>query len=170
LLSPEEAIGSLPSNVWRYIYPIVIVQDTYFNDTVDAWNGSDVVIDEDVGAVLATSFAAGKKDSATNKFSGVILGSTTGVGSGLFGFNQGVNTFGFKDTGECWIGKDGQDGNGYIKIDANGNFKADLNNVDLIVKNLNVNAGDDYRYLKINSSDSTFEIGRKLNGSGDNMG
>ena len=152
LLSPEEAVGSLPSDVWRYIYPIVIIQDTHFNDTIDAWDGT-ISQEDETGMVLATAFAAGKKDNATNTFTGIIMGETSGAGNGLFGYSGGKNTFGFKEDGSCWLGA-----NKNIQFDAKGEA------VKIEVNSLAIKASKNSNYLEINSDDAKFCIG-KTNGN-----
>lgn len=46
----------------------------YSNNAVDVWNGRDIMIDNDLGAIIAPMVAAGYKNPMTNNFSGVIMG------------------------------------------------------------------------------------------------
>lgn len=46
----------------------------YSNNAVNAWNGRDIMIDNDLGAILAPTIAAGYKNPMTNDFSGVVMG------------------------------------------------------------------------------------------------
>lgn len=46
----------------------------YSNNAVNVWNGRDIMIDNDLGAVIAPTVAAGYKNPMTNDFSGVIMG------------------------------------------------------------------------------------------------
>lgn len=46
----------------------------YSNNGVNAWNGRDIMIDNDLGTICAPTIAAGYKNPMTNDFSGVLMG------------------------------------------------------------------------------------------------
>jgi hypothetical protein len=97
-----------------------------------------MTIDEEKGYVLSSLLGAGNKDN-NNKYSGVVMGtlSTLGgqtSGTGLLGFDKGVQSFGFLNDGRAFIGKPGVgrinfDGeNGYIMSQNFNGFKDGYNN------------------------------------------
>jgi len=93
---------------------------------LNKWDGS-LSIDETENAILAAKIAAGSKDSE-NRFSGVIIGDwgnkkeykeTTNASVaeiGVYGFHEGAMSFGFKESGKAFIGKDTR---GRIHFDGN---------------------------------------------------
>lgn len=108
---------------------IAIAQNTYSSSLVNTWNGQTLDIDEDNGTIVGRSIAAGTKDSR-NRFTGVMLGDWAEYGdeslemAGLYGFQQGIQTFGFKRDGTAFIGKAG---GGQINFDGN---RALISNAD----------------------------------------
>ena len=101
-------------NVWSQ--PLFITQNKYPSSIINKWNG-ELTIDNDENAILAAKIAAGKKHD-DNTFSGVMMGdwkgndtsSTEGAiteNTGIYGFQQGVASFGFRDDGTAFIGKPG---------------------------------------------------------------
>ena len=127
--------------------PIIITQNRYASPTLNDWNGS-LTIDEKNGTILATAVGAGKKE-ADNSFSGVLMGDIAKgygfdpdnmSGLGLYGFNNGAQSFCLNVDGKAFFGKAGRgriyiDGdNGTISsasfqqnrnYDENGNFMGD---------------------------------------------
>ena len=73
------------------------------------WAGGIVTFDEDKTTIMATALGAGKKDPETNEFTGVLMGQLVDVNgntkNGLYGFKEGINTFGL----------DAKTGNAYFK-------------------------------------------------------
>jgi len=73
------------------------------------------VTDNDTGTIVASGFAAGRKER-DNTFTGVVLGdwsrtsTETAVtkNTGIYGFNHGAMSYAFKDDGTGFIGKDGR--------------------------------------------------------------
>ena len=68
-------------------------------------------MDTDEGIILSTMLGAGRKNSA-NQFEGVLMGDVRkGTGDnaidkvGLYGYQDGVQSFGFKVDGTAFIGK-----------------------------------------------------------------
>lgn len=102
--------------------PLLIMQNRYPSAMLNKWDGS-LTIDENENAILAAKVAAGRKND-DNTFSGVLMGDvkndlgsedifidgsgvTHSVNSttGLYGFNHGALSFGFRDNGTAFIGK-----------------------------------------------------------------
>lgn len=95
--------------VWSQ--PIMMTRDAFSSTMLNSWDGS-LTIDENNGTILSTMIGAGKKDSE-NRFEGVMMGDVTDVISsstllGLYGFNKGIQSFGWKIDGTGFIGKSGQ--------------------------------------------------------------
>lgn len=103
--------------VWSQ--PIFIYQNKYPSSIINDWDGQ-LKIDEKNNSILAAKIAAGKKES-DNTFTGVMMGDWEGKDgfedsatadlaehTGLFGFQKGVCSFGFKDNGTAFIGKPGK--------------------------------------------------------------
>lgn len=115
-------------NLYATVYaPINMTLDTFGLDSVNAWDGNSVTIDEERGAVLAPQIGAGEKDS-NNRFTGILMGKTntyTGQANleeqvGLFGYSYGIQSI-FLDakTGNADFGL--PSGNS-IQLDKNGNY------------------------------------------------
>lgn len=102
----EPVIWSQPIYVYQNKYPASIIND---------WNG-ELTIDNKNNAILTAKVIAGKKNN-DNTFSGVMMGSWYGVdnnveeilkeNTGIYGFQGGISSFGFRDNGTAFIGKPG---------------------------------------------------------------
>lgn len=98
--------------VWSQ--PILIMQNRYPSAMINEWDGSLNVGATDPGTILAPRLVAGKKNG-DNTFSGVVLGdwtptnsdSSLTAGTGLFGYDKGEQSYGFRDDGTAFIGKSG---------------------------------------------------------------
>lgn len=105
---------------YNWYQPILIIQNRWPSAMMNAWDGS-LTIDEKNGTILSTMMGAGKKET-DNTFTGVLMGDiATGAGYdekqlGVYGFNHGQQSFGFKDDGTAFIGKAGK---GRIEFDGN---------------------------------------------------
>lgn len=97
--------------------PIYITQNKYPTSIINDWNG-ELTIDNENNAILAAKVAAGKKND-DNTFSGVMMGDWSGndtssaegaitKNTGIYGFQKGVASFGFRDDGTAFIGKPGK--------------------------------------------------------------
>lgn len=106
---------------YNWYQPILIIQNRWPSAMMNAWDGS-LTIDEKNGTILSTMMGAGKKEEDDNTFTGVLMGDiATGAGYkdkqlGVYGFNHGQQSFGFKDDGTAFIGKAGK---GRIEFDGN---------------------------------------------------
>lgn len=103
--------------VWTQ--PLYIYQYVYDSALINAWDGN-LTIDEENGTILSAMIGAGKKDSE-NRFNGVLMGDISRANDimsdvGLYGYNEGSQSFGFKIDGTAFIGKRGK---GQILIDGN---------------------------------------------------
>lgn len=102
-------------NVILWSQPILVYQDRYPSTTVNKWNGTDIVLDDEAGMVLASAFAAGKKED-DNSFSGVLLGDfsrdvsdpSLSAQTGIYGFHHGRPSYAFLEDGKGYIGKEGK--------------------------------------------------------------
>lgn len=104
------------NNEVLFVCPIYIHEDTYPSESINAWNGKDLVIDETNAEILATKITAGKKD-LHNQFTGVVIGDLgrkpkdidkhLSTHTGVYGFNQGAMSYCLSDDGTAFFGKDG---------------------------------------------------------------
>jgi hypothetical protein len=112
--------------------PIIITQNQYASPTLNDWNG-EFKIDEANGTILSTMLGAGRK-TENNTFEGVLMGDvvvgadmdtyhTTARGNasgiGLYGFNDGAQSFYFGVDGTAFLGKATS---GRINFDGNNGF------------------------------------------------
>lgn len=157
--------------LWRQ--PLIILQNQYSSGLLNNWDGN-LVIDEENNYILSSVMGAGEKDDK-NRFTGVLMGTIGKIDSsgetGLFGYDKGAQSFGFKKDGTAFIGKSGVgriefDGNsGIIKsamYNGNTNYKSgskwDLANGSIV---LNGSGGE---YFKFNEkNDGKLEM--KLSGA-----
>lgn len=124
--------------------PLIIIQDKYSSKIINTWDGS-LQINKEGNYVMASSYVAGGKDDE-NIFTGVIIGelgtinppeaapvaegeeppafsyiprntSPTPSETGIFGYQKGVQSFGFRSDGTVFIGPSGS---GRINFDGNG--------------------------------------------------
>lgn len=105
-------------NCWSQ--PILIMQSNYDFAMLNEWDGS-LTIDKENDIILATMLGAGRKNY-DNKFSGVLIGdikdgtdlNSTEKMTGVYGFQNGVMSYGLKEDGSGFFGADG---NGRIEFD-----------------------------------------------------
>lgn len=101
----------------------------YSSSLVNDWDGTSLMWDTENGSILSTMIAAGSKDN-NNKFTGVIMGDWHSKGDesldtpGLYGYDKGEQSFGFRTDGTGFIGNAGK---GRIEFDGN---KALITNAD----------------------------------------
>ena len=115
----QVAVNCLNKNnqiIWTQ--PLYIYQNSYTSAMLNSWDGK-LTIDEENGTILSTVVGAGAKDEK-NRFNGTLMGDLTDVDNtpvfGLYGYNEGVKSFGFKIDGTAFIGKTGK---GQINFDGN---------------------------------------------------
>lgn len=92
--------------LWRQ--PLIILQNQYASGLLNNWDGNLIVDNED-NYILSSMMGAGEKED-DNTFTGVLMGEVGKVDkseTGLFGYDHGVQSFGFKKDGTAFIGKSG---------------------------------------------------------------
>lgn len=115
------AVQAIYNNQVIWTQPILIIQNEYFSSTINKWDGA-LTINENESYILSKMIGAGKKNN-DNQFTGVLMGDWQGKVNandptltnytGLFGFQNGVMTYAFKDDGTGFIGP----GQGRIEFD-----------------------------------------------------
>lgn len=96
-----------------YRHTVVSYINTYGNEAINGWDGQSIELAPNGGTVLAPQIGAGTKNDG--KFSGVVMGKDSSLGTtGLFGYQNGVNTFGLTEEGKAYFGKTGK---GRIEFD-----------------------------------------------------
>ena len=159
--SPQWYDGLLKPECYTYIsftdgdnvvaQAIAFDRNTYSSSLVNEWDGTSLTWNEEDGAILSTMIAAGSKDSS-NRFTGVMMGDWHAKGDesldvpGLYGYEKGAQSFGFKTDGSAFLG---QSGRGRIEFDGN---KALISNAD---KSCYVNLNPSVRDLSLNSLANT---------------
>ena len=92
--------------------PIIIIQNKYASAMLNNWDGT-FTIDEANGTLMSTMLGAGKK-TKNNTFEGVLIGdiaagdgfdSDNASGIGIYGFNDGDQSFYFGTDGTAFLGK-----------------------------------------------------------------
>lgn len=126
-----------------YIHPLLIEYEVYENETVNLWDGSTT---QDEDSIMSVMIGAGKKDSE-NLFSGVLMGEVNNR-IGLYGYSQGLSSFGFDQSGSCWIGP-----NKEIQ------FNSGESSLNLTASKLLINVDGENGYFKVDSENAYFEIG-----------
>lgn len=122
--SPVYAVQAYIGDYIMWTQPILVLQNKWASNVINQWDGKSLVLDEKNSNIIASSIAAGKKNSDDNTFSGVMLGdwSDTDTGSeiakqtGVYGFHHGAMSYAFKEDGTAFLGKDGA---GRINFDGN---------------------------------------------------
>lgn len=114
-LSKQVAVEAYDSNnTLLYTMPLLIIQNRYDIPAINSWNG-ELLIDEDNNRLMAASVGAGHKDDE-NRFTGIIMGDVShrdqktgrlNKTTGLYGYESGAESFGFKSDGTAFIGKSG---------------------------------------------------------------
>ena len=111
---PEKDEKRKYSLIW--IQPILIIKNRYPSPMLNSWDGS-LTIDKKNGTILSSLVGAGRK-TIHNTFEGVLIGDVEGgagvydadnkSGLGIYGFNDGAQSFGFNVDGTGFIGKSGR--------------------------------------------------------------
>lgn len=95
-------------------HPVLYYCESFGNKQINNWDGKGIEVDEAEGTILAPQIGAGHKNTTTNKFTGVMLGDVQGLSqTGLYGYKDGLATFGFRTDGTAFIGPT----DGRIEID-----------------------------------------------------
>ena len=125
----------LPNQTDNYIlHSIFVYLNPYGNEAINSWDGTSINVDNEKHIILAPQIGAGTKNDQ-NQFSGVVMGKDSVQSkNGLYGYQNGVNTFALKEDGVATFGSKQQ-----ITIDGD---KAQITG-----KN---GATDDSQYMTIN--------------------
>lgn len=128
------------------VQTLYITQNYWGNPLLNKWNGN-LIINEKDNYILSAMMGAGIKHD-NNSFSGVLMGrvgNDNGSEIGLFGYQQGAQSFGFRDDGTAFIGLPGKgrvefNESGYGSIEGeNGNYhyllQADITKNPLVIGN-----------------------------------
>lgn len=121
-----QAISNTGKVIWDQ--PIVFSQNKHFSAIIDAWDGR-FQINEEGNYIMSSAYVAGGKNKE-NKFTGLVMGELATIGAGetartdepkatetgLFGYREGAQSFGFRTDGTAFIGKSG---GGRINFDGN---------------------------------------------------
>ena len=86
-------------------WPVIYYLNTYGNSAINNWSGEEMEVDG--GSILANQIIAGRKESGINRFTGVALGEVEDeevIYSGMYGYNNGINTFGLRSDGTAYFG------------------------------------------------------------------
>lgn len=108
----NDSIGEeKPLVLWAQ--PIYLLKNRYASAMLNAWDGA-LKIDEENGTIMSSMVGAGYK-TAQNTFEGVLMGDVGGqvgadnaTGVGLYGYNNGAQSFHFGVDGTAFIGKSGR--------------------------------------------------------------
>lgn len=145
---------------YDWLQPIVFIQERYGSSLLNNWDNT-LTLDQDNNFIASAAMAAGSKEN-DNTFTGVVMGQiqeNNNLLQGLFGYNSGSQTFGFKIDGTAFIG----DSNG-------GRIWFDGNRATIEMGNVYINGlpdpdknenylfvGTDNNYLKL-SADNKLSI------------
>lgn len=116
-----------------FVQPIFIAQNAWGNQTINQWDGA-LKIDSEGNYILSSMIGAGIKND-DNTFSGVLLGQVGkdyDAKTGIYGYGEGIQTYGFREDGTAFIGVsgksriefDGSTGGGTIKGGQNPTLKS----------------------------------------------
>ncbi len=159
----QVGVGCLINNTLVWFQPIYIYQNSYNSAMLNSWDGS-LTIDEKNGTILSTMIGAGRKDSL-NRFNGVLMGDISTAentkDTGIYGYHQGVRSFGLNIDGTAFIGKSGKaqiqfDGNsGYIQSGNYGKDNAGGMKIDLDGKTISI-VGERYSSARATTGGTTY--------------
>lgn len=158
--------------VWSQ--PLLIIQNRYPAKMVNDWNGAQV-IDKANNVIMSARMVAGRKES-DNTFSGVMMGDWKGQdaedsiteNTGIYGFNRGAASFGFRDDGTAFIGKSGSgriefDGKkGIIKSPDDQGMVIDLDDGKITSEKFDLKVGkfnnDEDKYIYLSSTHNIYPL------------
>lgn len=173
-----------------YSCPLIIQQYKYDSEVLNNWDGS-LKVDNENNRILSAAAVFGRH-SGTNGFSGVVLGDVgkvidevvTNNSTGIIGYKNGAQAYGFTDDGTAFIGLSGQgrlffDGDkGHIAsaawLESDGSLKTSLNAgetgayIDFQKASFDFTAGTD-NFLRFNK-DSKGKLEMKLSGGNIQLG
>lgn len=97
----------LPNDNGYIVYSIMMYRNTFGNNYINGWDGTQLKLDEKGNYLLAAMVGAGRKNS-DNTFTGVVMGTIKNGNKetdGLFGYSSGQQTFSLDaETGNATFG------------------------------------------------------------------
>ena len=97
----------LPDDNGYIVYSIMMYRNTFGNNYINGWDGTQLKLDEKGNYLLAAMVGAGRKNS-DNTFTGVVMGTIKNGNKetdGLFGYSSGQQTFSLDaETGNATFG------------------------------------------------------------------
>lgn len=170
-----EGFLALKYNENSVIHTIYFYKNSYGNTAINNWDGQKVSIAKNGDYILAPLIGAGTKSNSN--FTGVVMGYDSSQGMGLYGYKDGISSFGFKTDGTGYIGAeasgrisfDGKNAVIYGGLSQNGKRSMTLNLFNDTDKfNENTLAID----IKDDNGDSTFSVnyGGKLKSTSGTIG
>ena len=96
-------------------HPVPMYINTFGNEAINGWDGVQLDLGDTANShVFAPQVGAGAKDSS-NRFTGVVMGKDSSQNKiGLYGYKDGISTFGLREDGTAYFGASGR---GRIDID-----------------------------------------------------
>lgn len=132
-------------------WPLVFIQDVYGSSLFNDWDNS-LTLNSEGNYIMSAAMAAGSKEGGT--FTGVVMGKiqeNDNLLQGLFGYNSGSQTFGFKIDGTAFIG----DSNG-------GRIWFDGNRATIEMGNVYINglpdSNENENYLLVGTADNYLKL------------
>lgn len=89
-------------------WPLIYYLNSYGNNAINNWDGEEIIVEK--GNILANQIIGGRKNKETNEFSGVAIGEVEdneNKYSGIYGYSEGINTFGLRSDGTAYFGRGG---------------------------------------------------------------
>lgn len=92
-------------------YPVHLALNTYELQSLNGWDGHSIEINQEDNYIIAPQIAAGTKDTASNAFTGIVMGAISNpTEDGLYDSSEDVGLMGYAD-GEQSIFLDAKTGN-----------------------------------------------------------
>lgn len=146
--------------LWRQ--PLIILQNSYATSSLQTWAGSIIVDD----GIISPTIGSGVKNDQ-NKFSGVVMGDVEldvvgedrkQIDFGLFGYQDGAQSFGFKSDGTAIIGAAGKGriefnaDTSIIKSPEEAGMEIDVDKGSILTKILQLKSSEKNNSLILNSA------------------
>lgn len=145
----------------KVYHTVLMYLNTFGNEAINGWDGTKLDIDGKGQYIFAPQIGAGKKDSY-NRFTGVVMGQDSlQVKTGLYGYWNGINTFGLMENGTAYFGASE---NGRITIDGEkaliyGGTSAVSGNNKMVLTLSNVGLDEDTNAIQIiGSANNVFTV------------
>ena len=134
-------------------FPLILYRNSYAFKEINEWDGASTTVQDTY--IISPMIAAGTKNN-NNQFTGVMMGTHTNFPStGLYGFKDGVATFGFKEDGSCFLGANEETGR--IEFNTGGNSELTIRAKDFRLESNSILIDRSNITLKGNTSRINFE-------------